>query len=74
MGRDTVILHAKDCAIQDGHVVHIDEVLLGTGTMDYRLLLSRLARECPAAWVLIEHLPDELVGRAREALLAGNLK
>lgn len=69
MGRDTVILHAKDCALQDGHVVHIDEVLLGTGTMDYRLLLSRLASECPAAWVLIEHLPDELVGRAREAVV-----
>ena len=69
MGQDTVILHAKDCALQDGHVVHIDEVLLGTGTMNYGLLLSRLAGECPQAWVLIEHLADEMVGRAREAIL-----
>jgi hypothetical protein len=37
--------------------------------MAYGLLLGRLARECPAAWVLIEHLPDELVGRAREAVV-----
>ncbi|NJM40050.1 MAG: TIM barrel protein [Anaerolineae bacterium] len=73
LGRDTVILHAKDCALQDGHVVHIDEVLLGTGTMDYGLLLGRLARECPQAWVLIEHLPDELVGRARERILGVRL-
>ena len=69
LGRDTVILHAKDCALQDGHVVHIDEVLLGTGTMNYGLLLGRLEKECPAAWVLIEHLGDELIPRAREALI-----
>lgn len=69
LGRDTVILHAKDCALQDGHVVHIDEVLLGTGTMNYGLLLGRLAKECPEAWVLIEHLADEWVGRAREAVV-----
>ena len=69
LGRDTVILHAKDCALQDGHVVHIDEVLLGTGTLNYGLLLGRLAKECAGAWVLIEHLGDELVPLAREAIV-----
>lgn len=70
MARDTVILHAKDCRIQDGHVVHIDEVLLGEGTMPYELLLRRLAHEVPDAWLLIEHLPDEKIPAARIAIQA----
>ncbi|MCX6017102.1 MAG: TIM barrel protein [Chloroflexi bacterium] len=70
MVRDTVILHAKDCRLQDGHVVHIDEVLLGDGTMNYELLLTRLVREAPQAWLLIEHLPDEKIPAARAAIAA----
>ena len=68
LGKDTVILHAKDCNIQDGHVVHIDEVLLGTGTMNYDIILPRMLAECPNAYVLIEHLPDEKVPLARAAI------
>jgi len=68
LGKDTVILHAKDCNIQDGHVVHIDEVLLGTGTMNYDIILPRMLEMCPNAYVLIEHLPDEKVPLARAAI------
>jgi sugar phosphate isomerase/epimerase len=74
LARETAILHAKDCALQDGHVVHIDEVLLGTGTMDYGLLLTRLSQEAPNAYVLIEHLPDEQVPLARKAIGAAAQK
>jgi sugar phosphate isomerase/epimerase len=74
LARDTVILHAKDCALQDGHVVHIDEVLLGTGTMDYGLLLSRVAKDAPQAVVLIEHLPDDKIPAARAAIGAAAQK
>lgn len=68
LARDTVILHAKDVALQDGHVVHIDEVLLGTGTMDYDLILTRMLRDMPNAYVLIEHLPDDKVPAARATI------
>ncbi len=68
LGQDTVILHAKDCNIQDGHVVHIDEVLLGTGTMNYEIILPRMLKECPNAYVLIEHLPDDKIPLARAAI------
>ena len=68
LGKDTVILHAKDCNIQDGHVVHIDEVLLGTGSMNYDIILPRMLKECPNAYVLIEHLSDDKVPLARAAI------
>jgi sugar phosphate isomerase/epimerase len=74
LAKDTVILHAKDCALQDGHVVHIDEVLLGTGTMDLGLLLSRVAKDAPQAYVLIEHLPDDKIPAARAAIGAAAQK
>lgn len=74
LAKDTVILHAKDCALQDGHVVHIDEVLLGTGTMDLGLLLSRVAKDAPQAYVLIEHLSDDKIPAARAAIGAAAQK
>ena len=68
LGRDTVILHAKDVNVADRHVVHIDEVLIGEGTMRYDLILPRMVEQCPNAYVLIEHLPDDKVPAARKAL------
>ena len=68
LGRDTVILHAKDVNLEDRHVVHIDEVLIGQGTMRYDLILPRMAQYCPKAYVLIEHLPDDKVPLARKAI------
>ncbi len=68
LGHDTVILHAKDVNLEDRHVVHIDEVLIGQGTMRYDLILPRMVEQCPNAYVLIEHLPDDKVPAARKAL------
>ena len=50
-------------------VVHIQEVLLGTGTLDYNLFLRRFQACSPEGWMEIEHLPDEKVPLAREALV-----
>jgi len=69
LGVDTVAGHAKDVAIQEKLVLHIDEVLLGTGNLDYGLFLTRFEAFCPDAYMLIEHLPDEKVPLARKALL-----
>lgn len=69
LGKDTVAGHAKDLALQDNLVLHIDEVLLGTGTLDYAFFLAKFQESCPDGYLLIEHLPDEKVPLARQALV-----
>ncbi len=69
LGADTVVGHAKDLALQDFLVVHIQEVVIGSGVLDYGLFLQRFQVICPDAYLLIEHLPDEKVPLARQALL-----
>jgi len=69
LGADTVVAHAKDVSLGDNLVVHIEEVLLGTGTLDYELFLRRFEQCKPDGYVLIEHLPDEKVLLARAALV-----
>lgn len=69
LGADTVAAHAKDVALGEAIVLHIDEVLLGTGTLDYSLFLSRFEQCCPEGYILIEHLPDDKISLARAALV-----
>jgi sugar phosphate isomerase/epimerase len=69
LGNDTVAGHAKDLTLLDSLVVHIDEVVIGNGTLDYDLFLTRFQKYCPDKYLLIEHLPDEKVGLARQALV-----
>jgi sugar phosphate isomerase/epimerase len=69
LGKDTIVSHAKDVAIQDAHVVHIIEVLIGTGTLNYEIFLRRFQECAPNGWIQIEHLPDEKVPAARHALV-----
>ena len=68
LGGDMVALHAKDCAIQDAHVVHIVEVIPCAGSMNYELLMRRWVECCPDGYFLIEHLPDDKVLIALEAI------
>jgi sugar phosphate isomerase/epimerase len=70
LGADVVALHAKDCALQDALVLHIDEVIPGQGTMDYELLLTRFQESCPNGYVLIEHLNQDQTPAAQSAILA----
>jgi sugar phosphate isomerase/epimerase len=62
---EIAVAHVKDVAIENKHVVHIEEVLLGQGTLDFQLMLKRLEEHCPEVYCLIEHLPDELIPAAR---------
>jgi len=68
LGADMIALHAKDCAIQDAHVVHIVEVIPCTGTMNYELLMRRWLECCPDGYFLILHLPDAKVLIALQAI------
>jgi sugar phosphate isomerase/epimerase len=67
-------IHAKDMAIEDRHVVHISEVVMGRGRMDLGYMLQRFAAVRPEGYVIVEHLPDELIPEARDALLAAAAK
>jgi len=69
LGNDGIIAHAKDCALGDALVVHINEVIPGDGTLDYDLFLRRFAEHQPNGYFLIEHLPIEKVSAAREFIL-----
>ncbi len=63
-------VHAKDMALEDKHVVHITEVVMGRGRMDLGYMLRRFQTARPDGYVIVEHLPDALVPEARDALLA----
>ena len=65
LGPDIAAVHVKDCALEDDLVLHIQEVLLGAGTMDQALILRRLGNVRPEVYTLIEHLPDERIPEAR---------
>jgi sugar phosphate isomerase/epimerase len=69
LGNDGIIAHAKDCALGDALVVHINEVIPGQGTLDYELFLRRFAEKQPNGYFLIEHLPIEKVPAAREFIV-----
>jgi sugar phosphate isomerase/epimerase len=70
LGKDTVAAHLKDLALEDDLVLHIAEVVIGQGTLDYVLFLQRLQVECPQVYGLIEHLPEEKIPSARAGLMA----
>ena len=51
--------HAKDISLSDRATVHLDEVLPGTGNLDYRTFLTELDTLDPDVPLLIEHLATE---------------
>lgn len=70
LGHVTWALHAKDMTIEDRHVVHISEVVMGRGFMDLGYMLQRFQAARPDGYVIVEHLPDALIPAARDAMLA----
>jgi L-ribulose-5-phosphate 3-epimerase len=69
LGQYTVAAHLKDMAVQDKLVLHIDEVVIGEGSMDYDRLLRQLEQINPDLYGIIEHLPDEKIPQARAGLM-----
>ncbi|MBM3497617.1 MAG: sugar phosphate isomerase/epimerase [Armatimonadetes bacterium] len=51
--------HAKDISLSEKLTVHLDEVLPGTGNLDYATLLRQLETLGPDVPLLIEHLSSE---------------
>ena len=64
LGPWIISAHAKDLKIRGELSLHLDEVILGTGGMDYRTYLSRL--DGTGIPILLEHLKFEQYPQARD--------
>jgi sugar phosphate isomerase/epimerase len=69
LGRWIVSCHAKDLVLRNQLALHIDEIRLGLGNLDYRTYLRELHRMPAEIPLLLEHLPDEDYAPARDHLL-----
>lgn len=68
LGPYTVSAHIKDFNCQDRLVLHLEEVVLGDGLLDQATFLRRMQKSCPEGYVIIEHLDDEDIPRAKVSL------
>ena len=63
---DTV--HVKDYYLEDRFVLHVAETVIGTGLMDFETVLKCAYQNAPNGYVVIEHLPKNLIGLAKQNL------
>ena len=68
LGDRTVCAHLKDVRVEDRLVLHLVECAPGEGLLDLPFFLTSFERHCPTGYVLIEHLPPELVPAAKRAV------
>lgn len=73
LGPYTICGHAKDFYLEDRLVLHVEETVVGDGLLDQGTFLRRFEQHCPEGYVQIEHLPEEKIPRAREALYRAGL-
>jgi sugar phosphate isomerase/epimerase len=50
--------HLKDFQVEPGHMIHMNEVLPGTGILDWDTFFRRFEALRPDGYMLIEHLSD----------------
>jgi len=69
LGPWVVSCHAKDILLHDQVALHLDEVMIGEGALDYRTYLAELDRldDVP---LMLEHLPAEDYAIARDRVFA----
>jgi sugar phosphate isomerase/epimerase len=60
--------HVKDVYAEDRLVLHLSETLISDGVFDVVGFMDRFERRLPEAYMFLEHLPAELVGRGKDAL------
>ena len=68
LGEYTVCAHVKDLAVEERLVLHIAECVPGDGLLDMETFLRRFDAACPDGYALIEHLPDDKIPRAKQAV------
>ena len=70
LGAHIVSCHAKDILLHHQAALHLDEVQIGEGVLDYRTYLGeldRLPRDVP---LMLEHLEGPAYGVARDRIFA----
>jgi len=70
LGPHVVSCHAKDLVLRNALALHLDEVRLGLGHLDYRTYLALIDRLPGDVPLLLEHLPDDQYAAARDAVFA----
>ena len=70
LGDHIVSCHAKDIRLSDDAAVHLDEVQIGEGVLDYGTYLTQLARLSRDVPLMLEHLPDDAYPLARDRVFA----
>ncbi|ODS96070.1 MAG: hypothetical protein BGO83_16450 [Devosia sp. 66-14] len=70
LGQWVVSCHAKDIKLHHQAALHLDEVQIGDGVLDYRTYLSELARMPREVPLMLEHLKGEEYAVARDRIFA----
>jgi sugar phosphate isomerase/epimerase len=70
LGEWVVSCHAKDIVLHHQAALHLDEVMIGKGQLDYRAYLQELQRLPRDVPLLLEHLEGAEYGEARDAVFA----
>ena len=60
--------HVKDVYAEERLVVHLSETVIGDGCFPIASYLQRFEQALPAGYLIVEHLPEELVAQAKAAL------
>jgi sugar phosphate isomerase/epimerase len=68
LGQWIVSCHAKDIILYHQAALHFDEIIIGKGTMDYGVFLSRLDRLGREVPLMMEHLSDPEYAVARDEI------
>lgn len=68
LGEFTIAAHAKDVYVENRHVLHISETIPLDGLLDYETFLKRFEASCPDGYMLIEHLSEENIPKAKGAI------
>jgi sugar phosphate isomerase/epimerase len=68
LGEVAVSGHVKDVDVENGLVLHLGETVIGDGAFDLRRYLAKFEQLLPDGYLIVEHLPEELVPRAKSAL------
>jgi sugar phosphate isomerase/epimerase len=68
LGQYIATIHVKDFYLEDRFTVHISETVIGTGMMDFDTVFRCVNRVKPDGYVVIEHLPVNLIALAKRNL------
>lgn len=70
LGEHVVSCHAKDIILHHQAALHLDEIIIGKGMIDYRTYLTELAKLPREVPLMLEHLKGDEYATARDVVFA----